>query len=650
MNLKTLPENTASPAAKADVPKGKQAPGVAKTPADALALARDLVRRGEHDSADTLLSRILKANPRNVQALIELAVVKLRQSERGIAREKLEAALKISPDNAIAQKLLGLCHLQEGRTEEALKLLEVAVAALPSDGDAHFFLSQALTGLKRYQEALNAISKALKLRPDAAAYVNALGTIFTATQQEKRAVPVFYRALDLKPDMWQARLQLGHALMRLNRHKEAISHYKEVSLDASDRSDVLTGMGNAYAAMEDIAAAGEIFKKLQQLYPKDANVYQAVANFSGRSNSYHASIANYRKALELQPKFPEAHNNLAITLRKLNQVEESLHHLDKAIEQKPGFADAHWNRALSLLLLGDFDRGFEEYEWRWKGGVRDLRPRKFGSPAWERGQDLAGKRLFVHSEQGLGDHIQFYRYFPQLVDQGIEVTAEVPEALTEMMRHAMPQVEWFERRSRAIPRHDANCALLSLPHILCTQPETIPFPGGYIAPSPRRVEKFNGLLGPKSKPRVGLVWSGNPKHLNDANRSVTLAQILSAFDGVDVDLVCLMKEIRPTDREHMKQAQHVRDMAEHLDDFSDTAALISMMDLVVTVDTSVAHLAGALGAPVWVLVPFSPDWRWMLNRVDTPWYRSMRLIRQQAPQQWAPVLETVKAGVAKELQ
>lgn len=618
--------------------------------AQALAQIREMIQRKDSVSAEAAYQRLARQFPQQPDVLRGYGVFKLQNNDNEIGCDYLERCLRLAPEDAVAKKFLGLGRTRQQRHDKAVGLLQAATQALPKDPDSHYFLAQAYGAAKRHDEAIASINQALKLRPEYPIYLNSLSVFFSQKGQDRRSLPVLYRALDLAPENWSIRLTLGHVLMRLGRHKEAISHYIEVMQDSPDRVDVLSNMGNAYAAIEQVDQAESYFEKLKQLYPNDATVHQSLANLYSRQNRYDEALACYQRAIELQPNYPEALNNYAITLRRLNRVQDSLVQLERAVELRPEFADARWNLSLSQLLLGDLRHGFESYEWRWRGGVRELRPRQLGAPVWERGQDITGKRLYVHSEQGLGDHLQYIRYLPRLLEMGAAVVyAEFPEPLIELCRANYPQIQWVERGNRNYPVCDLVCPLMSLSHRLGTELDTIPVPGGYLDAAAEKVEFFRSLLRGLDGLKVGLVWSGNPKHQNDKNRSMTLAQLLDVLPTDGVSYVSLMKEMRPHDQEVLRESGRVLDISDKLDSFMDTAALIRSIDLVVTVDTSVAHLAGALGAPVWVLVPFAPDWRWLLDRSDTPWYRSMTLFRQHAPQDWTVAMERLGLALAARL-
>lgn len=606
---------------------------------EALGRAIKFAQAKDFDSANALFQRLLKSHPDHPRLLLQYGLLKIQSGEHSLAEELLRKCITLQADNAHAHKLLGLALMRQSKPNEALEEFAKAQPALDKDPDLHYYKAQAQGASKKLQEGVKSMGQALALRPDFAPYLHTLGTLFAQMKLDKRALPVLYLALDRDPTMWAARMSLGHVLMKLGRHKEAISHYAEVLRDAPDRLDVMTNLGNAYLAIDQYETAEAQFTKLRDMFPDQAAVYNNLGNYYSKANRYDEALTNYRLALDRQEVYPEAWNNYSITLRRLNRVEESLAGLEKAIAQKDSFPDAQWNRSLSLLLLGRIEEGFEAYEWRWKGGVKELRPRKLGKPQWQRGESLKGKRLFVHSEQGMGDHIQFMRYLPMLQAQGAQVLAEFPEPLLEIARDYAPDVTWIERGTRKFPEFDLYCPLLSIPTLMGTTMDTIPAPTSYLHAKPERKAHFAERLKNTTGLRVGLVWSGNPKHANDRNRSLALKDLMARLGTAPFTAVSLMKEVRPEDQVYLREHTEVLDLSQELDNFADTAALITNLDLVVSVDTSVAHLAGALGCPVWMLTPFAPDWRWMLDRKDTPWYPTMRLYRQHTPHDWVAVLD-----------
>jgi Glycosyltransferase family 9 (heptosyltransferase) len=295
------------------------------------------------------------------------------------------------------------------------------------------------------------------------------------------------------------------------------------------------------------------------------------------------------------------------------------------------------------LLIGDFDRGWVKYEWRWKTESLALPKRNFSQPLWLGAEALDGKAILLHSDQGFGDTIQFCRYVPLVAERGARVILEVPRPLRELMS-TLTGAEQIVSSGNPLPDFDMHCPLLSLPLAFGPQLETIPAATPYLRASSQSLMNWDTRLGSKHHRRIGLVWSGSPTHKNDQNRSIRLSSLLSLLD-IEATFVSLQKDVRDDDVTILKNRSDLLHFGDALENFSDTAALISNLDVVISVDTSVAHLAGALAKPVWVLLPFVPDWRWLLDRNDSPWYPTARLFRQDDARAWDNVIARVHAAL-----
>ncbi len=352
----------------------------------------------------------------------------------------------------------------------------------------------------------------------------------------------------------------------------------------------------------------------------------------------------YDRAIALQPNYPEAFSNRGATLWELKRHDEALASYDRAIAIQPEFPEAHWNAASLRLLTGDFDRGWAEYEWRWKYKTMALARRNFAQPLWC-GEPIEGKTILLHSEQGLGDAIQFCRYVPLVAERGAHVILEVDRRLQELMS-SLGGAARVLSPGDVLPEFDVHCPLLSLPRAFHTLLETIPSHTPYLRASPERLTKWNTRLGPKHGLRVGLIWAGNPAHHRDHVRSIELS-ILAPLLDADATFFSLQKDIRPPDAAVLAGRSDVIQIAEELADFSDTAAAMAQLDLIISVDTSTVHLAGALGRPVWILLPYLPDWRWLLDRDTSPWYPTARLFRQDETRQWDSVIPRVQAALSE---
>ncbi len=317
----------------------------------------------------------------------------------------------------------------------------------------------------------------------------------------------------------------------------------------------------------------------------------------------------------------------------------------KALTIEPDYAPAHWNESLCRLLIGDFERGWKKYEWRWKCDQDLLATRNFSQPLWLGREDLTGKTILLHAEQGLGDTIQFARYAQAVAQKCAKVILEVQPSLRSLLSEISGAYKVLSR-GEPLPEFDFHCPLLSLPLAFNTRLETIPATIPYLGARAAVVKRWEDNLGKRDVPRVGIVWSGLSTNVNDHNRSIALSR-LAALAGPSVKLVSLQNEVRAEDEKALAANKQILHFGSELEDFSDTAALVSLMDLVVSVDTSVAHLAGALGKPVWILLPFAPDWRWLVDREDSPWYPTARLFRQPKIGDWDSVIDKVKQDLSK---
>ena len=351
-----------------------------------------------------------------------------------------------------------------------------------------------------------------------------------------------------------------------------------------------------------------------------------------------AALEDYERVLALQPKFVPAFNLKGVALAALNRHEEAIASYSAALALDPGFAPAHFNRGLSHLVRGDFEPGWCDHEWRWRGSDTQIALRNFGRPQWQ-GEDLQGKTILVHAEQGLGDTIQFSRYVPLLAACRAEVVLEVQPSLTRLLAQ-LPGAHTVIAMNETRPAIDYHCPILSLPFAFGTRLDSIPASIPYLSAPAAHIERWRSRLGPRRGLRVGLAWSGNAAQANDRNRSIAFERLMPLGDPAWT-LVSLQKDIRERDRAALDGCGTMLRFEDEIEDFRDTAAIIAELDLVVSADTSVAHLAAAMGKPVWVLLAFSADWRWLLDRDDSPWYPTARLFRQSQRGDWSNVLENV---------
>jgi Tfp pilus assembly protein PilF len=397
----------------------------------------------------------------------------------------------------------------------------------------------------------------------------------------------------------------------------------------------------------DLGRPGEALECLDRaisLRPDSADFYNYRGIVLKSLGRFDEAVACYDQALKWRPFFVQAFNNRGNALKELGRIEEALASYKQAVTVDPGYARGHHNLALCHLLMGDFARGWQEYEWRWKEAQSEKDRRELAQPLWLGNESLAGKTIFLHYEQGLGDTLQFCRYAKLVSDQGARVLLDVPNPLLGLLRNLDGVAQLFGKIGDPLREFDYHCPLMSLPLAFRTELPTIPAPDRYISSEPDKVVAWQSRLDSRTKPRVGLAWSGNPRHGTDHLRSIDF-DVMRSLLHPEFEWFSLHREVRDRDAEVLASSTDIHHFGAEMD-FVETAAVIELMDLVISVDTSIAHLAGAMGKPVWILLPIVPDWRWLLDREDSPWYLSARLFRQDKAGDWCTVVKAVHSALS----
>lgn len=615
----------------------------------------------------------MKPPSRISQTLFAEAVAFMRQGEFAAAETCFRKLLRYEPRNADVCHLAGLTIARLERPLEAVTLLRRAVSINGNSADIHFDLAITLKELGRDEEALASLDRSLALAPDLAEAHYHRGAILLKLKAPESAAMAFRQAILLQPDFALAHNDLGYSLSQLEKHQDAlISYQKAVSLEP-DSGNFLLNTGNALCANQRHAEALVIVDRVLHLKPDDpvarnlnarallglGRMEEALAILEallaenptdtaalGSQATALLTLGRYEQALAIaeaaraaMPDQAATHYTCGYVLAHSNRLEEALASYGQAVRLDPDHTYGAWAYALTLLTLGRFDEGWSAYE------ARNRRPeiftkRQFPQPLWLGQETIKGKRLFVYWEQGFGDTIHFSRYVLLAASAGASIAFAVQNPLLRLIRSCFEGVTVIAQNE--IPTDfDLHCPLLSMPLGFGTRLETIPsMPGGYLKARDEDIAFWQHKLVPARR-RIGLVWSGSTGHLNDMNRSLPLA-LLQGLVQPDSMWVSLQKEVRNTDRPAL-EAMGLMDPSAQLQDFADTAALISALDLVITVDTAVAHLAGALGKACWLMLPFAPDFRWLMDREDTPWYPGMRLFRQQKPRDWHDVIARMRA-------
>ena len=455
-------------------------------------------------------------------------------------------------------------------------------------------------------------------------------------------VDALARALAAEPERPELRFDLANALLAAERPEEAAAQFRYLLDRYPDHVGVITNLGNALHTMGRHAEALEQCHRALALRPEVAGALNNVGNVLMALQRPEEAEPFLRRAVQADPAYAQAANNLGGALLALDRPAEALEWFRRAMALDPDPFHATFGAAIAQLTLGDYRGGWRDYEARWRDPRFTIDVPDYTAPTWDGGGVLTGKRMLLHCEQGLGDTIQFVRYAPLVRQRGAHVVLQVQEPLAGLVAHLADEVvpQGKIARHEPVPAHDLRCPLLSLPRAFGTRLATIPAGAPYLAAEPARIAAWCDRLGPATKRRIGVAFSGSPEHPDDALRSIPAAQLLAALP--DADIHVLQRDIRPTDAAALAGV-HVH--SADLTDFRDTAALLACMDLVVSVDTSIAHLAGAMGRPVWILLQFAGDFRWLRERTDSPWYPSARLFRQPRARDWETPLAALSAAL-----
>ncbi len=551
-----------------------------------------------------------RAQKRRQQNLAKTAAKNEKRRHPTPARGQAERGVPTYDLQSLIQK--GIQVHQAGQLPEAEAIYRQVLSVEPDHADANHLLGVIVDEVGRHEIAVQLISKAIKKNPIDAAYYCNLGNALHEQGRLDEAVASYRKALAIKPDYAEAHSNLGNALHEQGRLDDAVASCRKALGIKPDLAGAHSNLGNAFTDL-------------------------------GRLDD---AVASYHKALALKPDFPEVHSNLGTALKELGRFEDAAASYHKALAIEPDFPEAHENLGRLRLMMGSFQDGWEDYAWRWRVKGSPLQPRDYEKPFWD-GSDLEGQTIFIYPEQGLGDVVQFVRYLPLVTARGGRVIFEVPPHLARLFQ-GIDGADTLLRYGEPPPLFDFHAPLLDLPRLLNTSLETIPSHDFYLKAAPELEEAWASHLGPWEEFRVGIAWTGNPNHKNDRNRSMepSLLQPLTEIPGVSVYSLQVWRNGEAV----RFFSDNITDLAPFLTDFAETAAVMSNLDLVVSVDTSVVHVAGALGRPVWIVLPFIPDWRWLLERDDSPWYPTMRLFRQEKRGDWKGVIERVSQALTDQLE
>ncbi len=584
---------------------------IAPGPAPINNLGEALRAMKRNDEATACYHRSIELNPNQADAYSNLAIIYQQENKLAEAEGMLRAALKNVPNHPGATLALAKLLEPTTRLPEIIAAWEAVNRLQPNNADVYRVLGTAYQRSEDWYRAITAFRRSIELNPNNGEAHSRLSGCLLALGKIEEAEPAARRGVELAPKMWASFHDFGQVLEQQNKWDDAREAYA-TAVSLNPNSPGLIGcLANCYAKLDRFDEARETFLRGAQLSPNDARFYWSLSKLHFRQHEF-------RKALEFS---------------------------DQAIAVAPHDPEGHASRAFALLADGNYLDGFKEYEWRWRSSTFTTKPRDFDRPIWD-GSDLTGRTILVHSEQGFGDIFQFLRYVPLLSARGARVICEVPYKVANLVRR-MPGIWKTVVSGTILPDFDLHTPMMSLPAVFGTSMETIPSSVPYLTPDPTLVRQWNEKLSQLTGIRVGIVWIGSKKP--DPKRSAALSDFAPLADVPGISLIAMQPEPNDSEADKPPGGLKLLNLGPQLRDFADTtASVLANLDLLITIDTGVAHLAGAMGVKTWVLLPYSPDWRWHLDRSDTPWYPTMRVFRQPKRDDWESVMRDVVAALRGE--
>ncbi|MES2307448.1 MAG: tetratricopeptide repeat protein [Verrucomicrobiota bacterium] len=521
---------------------------------------------------------------------------------------------------------------EAGQIDVSIKAYRDALIIDEKSFDVHLNLATLLHRLDRREEALVHFIRCTELDSRNALAFSNLGAAWQAIQQFDHAEKAYRKAIELNPLLPQAWNNLGNLFHMVHREPEAEVAYREALKLNPKYVEAMANLGDLLQISGKLEEAEALYRLARENGDRSPELCYNEGNLYLKRDEYERAITCYDEAIAMNPQIAQPYSNRGVAYLASGDVRKAMASYQKAIALKPDFVDAHWNRSLAWLVTGNYEQGWPEHEWRWK--LKKYYRRKFPQPMWE-GESFVGKRLLVFVEQGLGDTLHFARYLPLVKALGGTVILETQAPLASLMKVA-PGVDEIVLQNGILPEFDLLVPIVCLPRIFKTKVETIPSTIPYL----NRPKVDDPLKYDSSKrPRVGVVWAGSPIHDNDRNRSCPLELLIPLFQERKWNWVSFQKGPSTEKLKQLPESASVENWGDRFRDFVDTAWALDEIDLLITVDTSVAHLAGAFGKKVWLMLPFNPDWRWMLDREDSPWYPTFRIFRQDKARRWETVVE-----------
>ncbi|MDR3638289.1 MAG: DUF6165 family protein [Isosphaeraceae bacterium] len=607
---------------------------------------------GELPAAERLYRAALQAAPEDPEALYLLGTVCSAQGNMGEAEACYRKVIQLRPHVAEAHNSLGILYARQERREDALRCFEGAVRAKPDFSHAHNNLANVLKELGRSSEAEARYREALRLQPGyAEAHCN-LGSLLRDRKLYTESEAECRRAVQLKPDYADAHCNLGGALAGLERHEEAVGCFRQAIRLNPVLAEAHNNLGASLSELQRYDDALVPLRQALKLKPDYVQAWRNLANVLRELGRFDEALEAIDRSLELDVREAESHSSRGLVLSELGRQHECIECYHRAVELDPKHVQAVRNRSLVRLLLGDLERGFAEFELRWGGKGLPVRP--FAQPLWD-GSPLGGRRILIHAEQGIGDTLQFVRFLPLVKARGGTVILACQKSLLNLLAGAAGIDELVAQADKVadLPPFDVHAPLMSLPHIFGTALETIPAEVPYLHADPVLLDKWGEAIRAQPGFKIGIAWQGSVKYRRDRLRSLPLERFAPLAELPGVQLVNLQQGTGREQLAHFTRRHQVVDFGDQVDreagPFMDTAAIVKHLDLVVASDSAIVHLAGALGATVFMPTQLVPDWRWLLDREESPWYPSLRLFRQTRAGDWEGVFERIAQTIRDRL-
>jgi tetratricopeptide (TPR) repeat protein len=606
-------------------------------------LGRALAALGQHEEALTSFDRALALAPESAQAHGHRADVLSDLGRHGEAVEAYDRALAAAPDRVEDWFNRGTALAALDRHGEAVASFERAIAGRPDDARAYVAQAKSLSEEGLHEASLGAIERALAMAPNFAEAWQGRGNVCLALKRYDDASSAFDKALALRPEFAEAWLGRGNVCLELTRYDDALSAFDKALALKPKFAEAWLGRGNVFRNIERPGDAFNAYDTALALKPDLAAAYLGRGNLFAKLKRYDEALAAYDNARALKPD--QSWLGRGNVFAELKRYDEALAAYDKALTLKPDLAEAHLNEGFLRLSLGELTEGWRKYEYRWQISSAVGLKRKFHQPLWLGDSDIANKTILVHAEQGFGDTLLGCRYIPMVAQLGARVVAEAGTPLKPLLKN-LEGISTLIAQGETIPHFDVHCPIMSLPLAFKTTMQTIPARIPYLAAAKDSVEKWRSeLIGKDIK--VGIGWAGSTSFPHDRDRSILLNNLLPALGVKGIRYFSIQKNLRQGDEDLLDANPQIIRLDRKINDFHDTAAIMMSLDLVISSDTSIVNLAGALGRPFWVLLHYTPDWRWLACGKATPWYPTGRLFRQKTIGDWRTVTDEVRAELEK---